>query len=604
MSRLTKFALATLMSLLLAAPALAQPGPKRKLLGSPAQFAQNPEVLIVYEPGKADEARASAEQAGFNVIEDYAPGHYLRCKPKPTIAAVAVSANQVAANETIRFVEPNYRVSIPEPAGPPRPAPAGLVHTDVTPAAAGVQPNDPMFNKLWGMVNIKAPEAWADHTSTDIVIGVIDSGVDYTHEDLVANMWTNPGEIPDDGMDNDGNGIADDIFGARFSGGAGSGDPMDDNSHGTHCAGTIGAIGNNSLGVAGVNWKVKIMALKFLEAGGSGFTDDAIRCIDYAVKQKQNGVNIRVLSNSWGGGGFSTALEEAIGRAEDAGILFVAAAGNETNDNDANPSFPASYDNDNVISVASINRREEISWFSNFGKESVDLAAPGGTLEGDREDDILSTIPKNLDTSDGTQDGYSAFAGTSMATPHVSGAIALAWGSPALSTKLPDEIKQLILDKARPLGSLTGKCATGATLDISFLADGGTVPPPIGPFIYTGVNGDLAGSFAINGTTGSAMYHLSDLAFQSKLNLLEEATSPDGHDGWVYREDYPDFPFDFLLTKSTIGDVSYYRVYYRPAIDDPPPFSWFCNAVRSDELTINATGIGQSRKEAYDELGQ
>ena len=182
--------------------------------------------------------------------------------------------------------------------------------------------------------DIDAPEAWDIGTgSTDVVVAVIDTGVDYTHPDLAANMWVNPGEIPDNGIDDDGNGYDDDVYGYDFCNY--DGDPFDDHYHGTHCAGTIGAIGNNSEGVAGVNWRVKIMALKFLDATGSGWTDDAINCVEYSIQ-----MGAKLSSNSWGGGGFDQALKDAIDAAGQAGMLFVAAAGNGGSDNDISRHIP------------------------------------------------------------------------------------------------------------------------------------------------------------------------------------------------------------------------------------------------------------------------
>jgi serine protease len=199
-------------------------------------------------------------------------------------------------------------------------------------------PNDPMFPQLWGMPQIKATNAWDRATgSDDIVVCVIDTGVDYNHPDLAGNMWTNPGEVPGNGVDDDGNGYVDDVHGYDFVNN--DGDPMDDHGHGTHCSGTIGGIGNNGVGVAGVNWKVRIMALKFLSASGGGSTADAIDAVNYSVQ-----MGVRVSNNSWGGGGYSAALYDAINAGKTVGQLFCAAAGNDTNDNDANPSYPASYD--------------------------------------------------------------------------------------------------------------------------------------------------------------------------------------------------------------------------------------------------------------------
>ena len=218
--------------------------------------------------------------------------------------------------------------------------------------------NDPYYTYEYGLNNtgsvpfdtgssqadadIDAAEAWDLTTgSSDVVVGIIDSGVDYTHPDLAANMWHNPFETPGDGIDNDRNGYVDDVYGADFANG--DGDPMDDQGHGTHVAGTIGAAGNNGVGVAGVNWHVQLMALKFLAADGSGSTADAIQALNYATSMRNKGVNIRLTSNSWGGGGFEQALKDAIAASGNAGMLFVAAAGNDGLNNDATASYPGNY---------------------------------------------------------------------------------------------------------------------------------------------------------------------------------------------------------------------------------------------------------------------
>ncbi|THB79146.1 MAG: hypothetical protein D3926_11395, partial [Desulfobacteraceae bacterium] len=255
-------------------------------------------------------------------------------------------------------------------------------------------PNDPHYPKLWGFNNtgqtqgtinedINAPQAWNTTTgSSGIVIADIDTGVDYTHPDLAANMWTNPGETPGNGVDDDGNGYVDDIYGIDSANG--DADPMDDNGHGTHTVGTIAAVANNSTGVAGVMWNAKIMALKFLGADGSGDTADSIELIEYMIDMKLNhGVNIVASNNSWGGGGFSQALSDAIGSAGDAGILFVAAAGNSNDNNDIVPHYPSSYREDNIIAVSATDHKAELGRFSCYGLRSVDIGAPGV--------DILST---------------------------------------------------------------------------------------------------------------------------------------------------------------------------------------------------------------------
>ncbi len=273
-------------------------------------------------------------------------------------------------------------------------------------------PNDPYLGHLWGLYNygqtdgtidsdIDILEAWESTTgSSDIIVAVIDSGIDYTHPDLTNQIWVNTDEIPDNGLDDDNNGYIDDRFGYDFS--QNDNDPFDENGHGTHCAGIIAAEGNNNIGIAGINWRCSIMPCRFLDAGGSGTVTDAIEAINYAVANKA-----KILNNSWGGGGYSTALKAAIENAEEQGVLFVAAAGNSATNNDLHPHYPSSYTCSNIISVAATDDRDDIASFSCYGKQSVDISAPGVR--------ILSTVPG----------GYNWYSGTSMATPHVSGVAAL-----------------------------------------------------------------------------------------------------------------------------------------------------------------------------------
>ncbi|MFH2053237.1 MAG: S8 family serine peptidase [bacterium] len=340
----------------------------------------------------------------------------------------------------IEYIEPNYILSVND------------------------FPDDPRFPELWGMFNegqtggtpgadISAPSAWDVFTgSHDVVIGVIDTGVDYNHPDLAANIYANPGEIPGNGIDDDGNGFVDDVRGWDFINN--DNDPMDDNGHGTHCSGTIGGVGDNGIGVAGVNWHVKIMPLKFLSAGGSGSTDDAISCIEYATMM---GVNLT--SNSWGGGGFSEAMRQAIADAGAANVLFVAAAGNSSSNNDTSPHYPSSYTEDNVVAVAATDHNDELAGFSSYGATSVDLAAPGVN--------ILSTLPGN---------SYGQLSGTSMATPHGAGALGLVFGRfPAIDAL---DAKNLILNFADPVPDLDGMVLTGGRLNAFMpIADPDSIPP-------------------------------------------------------------------------------------------------------------------------------
>ena len=329
----------------------------------------------------------------------------------------AVAAAQLAARPDVEYIEPNF-----------------LVHASAT-------PDDPMFGKLWGLHNtgqtggtstanpdIGALAAW-DITTGDpkVVIAVIDTGVDYTHPDLAANIFVNAAECTGNGLDNDGDGYVNDCHGINAING--SGDPMDDYFHGTHVAGTVGAVGDNALGVTGVNWHVTLLPCKFLDASGSGTTADAITCLDYVALMKDRGVNIVASNNSWGGGAYSQALSDAIVAQRNRGILFVAAAGNSSYDNDRLPQYPCSYDLSNILCVASA--YDSLSLFSNYGTGTVHLAAPG---EG-----IWSTVPKG---------GYDAYDGTSMATPHVSGVVALLKAQD--STRDWRVLKNLILAGAVP----------------------------------------------------------------------------------------------------------------------------------------------------------
>ncbi len=311
-------------------------------------------------------------------------------------------------------------------------------------------PNDPSYSSLWGLsgtYGIKAPQAWDISTgSNTIVVGVIDTGVDYTHSDLSANMWINPGETASNGIDDDGNGYVDDVYGINAI--TSSGNPMDDHYHGTHVAGTIGAVGNNSTGITGVAWNLKIMGLKFLDSSGSGSTADAVEAINYAIDMKNNhAVNIRVTNNSWGGGGYSSTLNTAIANANTAGIMFMAAAGNSSSNNDTSAFYPANYNSNNVISVASTTSSGTLSSFSNYGVTTVDIAAPGSS--------IYSTYPGNT---------YATLSGTSMATPHISGVAALLL---AVNSSLTvSEIRSIITSNYTTLADLDGDIANEGVVNL------------------------------------------------------------------------------------------------------------------------------------------
>ncbi len=355
--------------------------------------------------------------------------------------------NSLSVEEAVRRANEDPRVEFAEP--------DYIVHTLET------IPNDPLFFQMWGLSttgcltcdpsiaspNIDATRAWDVTTGSDDVVAVVlDTGVDLKHADLAANAWVNPFEIADNGVDDDGNGLVDDINGWSFF--DGSNRTFRDNGedlHGTHVAGSIGAVGNNGIGVTGVAWHVKIMSLKFLGGPkGSGPTSNAVKGINYAIDMRRRGVNVRVINASWGGGSDSLALRQAIQDANNAGILFVCAAGNDGANIDETPDFPSSYAGEysNTISVGAVNASGNFASFSNYGHQNVSLAAPGVS--------ILSTIP----TSSG---GYGSLSGTSMSTPYVSGIAVLLWAhEPDLS---PTAVKQRIIDTSEPLPSLVSLVA-------------------------------------------------------------------------------------------------------------------------------------------------
>lgn len=372
----------------------------------------------------------STQLKGF--VKSTIPSQSVVVIQKASFESVDSAVKALNANPLVEVAEPNYIYRINK------------------------TPNDPMYGKLWGILNvgqadpkgqtgtagidINVEKAWDIQTGTkEKIIAVIDTGVDYNHPDLKPNMWVNEAELNGKaGVDDDGNGVVDDIYG--YNAVNNTGNPKDDQGHGSHCAGTIAAKGDDGVGIVGVNWDARIMAVKFLDKNGSGTLENAIKSIDYAVKMGAN-----VLSNSWGGGAYSQTLFDAIKRSEIAGAIFIAAAGNSYSNNDSNPAYPATYQIDNVVSVAAIDNKGKKADFSNYGKKTVHIAAPGVN--------IYSTTGGKYDT----------FSGTSMATPHVAGVAALLWANEPHLTAA--QIKERLLKTARPLAGLKGKTKTGALVD-------------------------------------------------------------------------------------------------------------------------------------------
>ena len=417
-----------------------------------------------------EKIRMAHANVGAKVEEDFriggVAGLQLVQLPNGTDVQSAITAYE--SNPDVLYAEPDYVLSIlPDQTGP--------IINDVNFANILSIPNDPYFaDNQWSFNNtgqtggtpgadIDAPGAWNISTgSNNVIVAVIDTGVLYTHSDLSANIWNNTDEIPDDGIDNDHNGYIDDIRGWNFINN--TSDPIDDNQHGTHVSGTIGAVGNNAIGVAGVNWHVQIMPLKAFDETGSGGTFDAIKAIDYA---NANGAS--VISNSWGGGSYSQSLEDAINASP---AVVVCAAGNSESNNDGNPMYPASYSSPHIIAVAATDNNDilvtlpEYGWGSNYGATSVDLAAPGTN--------IWSTYLNG---------NYASMSGTSMATPHVSGVAALVKSVNQSLTAV--QIKNIILSTVDVKSSLTGKVSTGGRLN-AYRAVVATPPaPPVADFIGT-----------------------------------------------------------------------------------------------------------------------
>jgi subtilisin family serine protease len=424
------------------------------LSGGAAAAGPTTELLVRFGPGTTGSTRTSAlAEHGAKLVEN------LRLPRLALVRAPAGAATERALERepAILYAEPSFVYRL------------------------AATPNDPSFGGLWGIQRIAAPAAWDVTTGSGAVTSaVVDTGIDYTHPDLVANIWANPGE-QSNGLDDDGNGLVDDVRGWNFV--DGTNDPLDLNDHGTHVSGTIGARGNNGVGVVGVNWQVSLMALQAADAAGTLTDVDIVNAFQYACSK-----GARVVNGSFGGPDFSQAMLDVIGSAACANTLFVVAAGNDSSNNDLIPDYPCDFAAVNLLCVAASDESDLLAGFSNYGAVNVDLAAPGTN--------ILSTIP----VADGS---YDTFDGTSMATPHVVGAAALLW-SRVPSANVAD-VRSALLLGARHVVSLNGLVAGGGILDANLALRVLSTPIPdttiaSGPPVVTK---STAASFTVQASSGA-----------------------------------------------------------------------------------------------------
>ncbi|HYO56956.1 S8 family peptidase [Archangium sp.] len=539
-------------------------------LTSEGQEVVSGELLVRFRSDNKVSAARIHGAMGAQVVRTYQSISGLQRVSLPPGVGVELAAEAYRADPDVLYAEPNYLYSI-----------------DRT-------PDDPEFDELWGMHNIgqssgtadadlNMPDAWELTTgSEEAIIAVIDTGINYLHEDLADNMWTNPGEIPDNDVDDDGNGYVDDVHGINAI--TGSGDPLDDNKHGSHCAGTIAGRGNNAKGVTGVNWQAKLIACKFLSATGSGATADAVECLDYLHTLRtrtSHPVNIVASSNSWGGGSFSQALQDAIAKHQEAGILFIAAAGNNSANNDVTNNYPSNYPLVNIIAVAAIDRKDALASFSSYGRRRVHVGAPGV--------DVLSSV---------LGQDYALLSGTSMATPHVSGLVGL------LKAQDPTRdwraLKNLIMAGGVDSAALAGKTITGRRIraaDVggkgSLTCDNQVLTSQVSPFINSlqvlrGGSVDIA-AHHINCANPAGPLALNVTPGGGTVSLADDGKGMDqvAGDGLYFAQWRPPGAGTYTLTYPSAETLTVTAMdVYRPA--EVVPFAWRTITGTSLNLADNA----------------
>jgi len=544
------------------------------------------ELIVKFKSGVVTTQSLRTHQAlGASVMRRFSSIPNLERIKLPAGLSVKDAVMQYMADPGVEYAEPNYirRIS--------------------------AVPNDNFFGQQWALRNtglfangtagadIKAPEAWDIRTGdSGIVLAVLDTGIDLNHADLVNNIWINPSEIPTNGIDDDTNSKVDDWRGwdfttcAKFNPSTGSctvpkaesNNPSDDNGHGTHVSGIIGAGGNNGVGTAGVMWNVKIMALKMINADGDGSTADEIAAIDYAVMTKNRGVNIKAINASFGGSSFSTPERDAISAANTAGILFIAAAGNEQTDNDLAPVFPASYSNPNfgglvnIISVAATDQNDRRASFSGYGLNSVQVAAPGVY--------ILSTVPIAIFPS-----GYNFFSGTSMAAPHVSGLAGLL-SSYYANNFTYSQIRATILRYIDVLPTLAGWIQTGGRINAYRALSSLLTPTGLAPTVDSSSQITLTWTGNATGEDGYKIDRKMGSGSFTQITTIPRISRPDA---------IPMPPVPYAFTNTGLVDGTSYAYQVR-AFNTIPADSFYSNVASAvtplnPPTGLTATGISTTQ---------